>query len=57
MATQIARWKLGGKTLTMEDIVIMRAAEDVLADGIPHKVTTLQINGKKFDPNIPTMGY
>lgn len=57
MAAQIARWKLGGSALTMNDVAIMQAAEDVLASEIPRTVEPLRINGKTFDPNIPTAGH
>ena len=57
MATQIARWGLGGDTLTMDDSTIIAAAESVLVPGLEVKGKHLSINGVDFDPLAPTRGY
>ncbi|MDN6246000.1 ABC transporter substrate-binding protein [Corynebacterium casei] len=57
MATQIARWGLGGDTLTMDDATIIKAAQSVLAPGLSVSGERLSINGVDFDPLAPTRGY
>lgn len=57
MATQIARWGLGGDTLTMDDATIIKAAQSVLAPGLSVSSERLSINGVDFDPLAPTRGY
>ncbi|WJZ03209.1 ABC transporter substrate-binding protein [Corynebacterium freiburgense] len=57
MATQIARWKLGGTSIVMEDSTLIRLADSVLPEGIAAGGETATINGKEFNPNIPTAGY
>lgn len=57
MATQIARWGLGGDTLMMEDSSIIKAAQSVLAPGLSVSPEHLSINGVDFDPLAPTRGY
>ncbi|WP_225868424.1 ABC transporter substrate-binding protein [Corynebacterium casei] len=57
MATQIARWGLGGDTLTMDDSTIIAAAESVLVPGLEVTGEHLSINGVDFDPLAPTRGY
>ncbi|NWO08500.1 MAG: hypothetical protein HLX50_23175 [Alteromonadaceae bacterium] len=57
MATQIARWGLGGDTLTMDDATIIKAAQSVLAPGLSVSSERLSINGVDFDPLTPTRGY
>lgn len=57
MATQIARWGLGGDTLMMEDSSIIKASESVLVPGLSVTGGNLNINGVDFDPLAPTRGY
>ena len=52
MATQIARWGLGGDTLMMEDSSIIKASESVLVPGLSVTGGNLNINGVDFDPLI-----
>lgn len=57
MAAQIARWGLGGDTLTMDDDRIIEAAQSVLVPGLSVTDGALEINGAEFDPLAPTAGY
>ena len=57
MATQSARWGLGGDTLTMDDSTIIAAAQSVLVPGLEVTGEHLSINGVDFDPLAPTRGY
>lgn len=57
MATQMARWGLGGDTLTMDDSSIIAAARSVLVPGLALSGEHLSINGVDFDPFAPTRGY
>lgn len=57
MAAQIARWGLGGDTLTMDDDRIIEAAQSVLVPGLSVTDGALEINGAEFDPLAPTVGY
>ena len=57
MATQIARWNLGGQRLVMDDPTLIRLADSVLPESSTRSGTSLSINGRVFDPNLPTHNY
>lgn len=57
MATQIARWNLGGTALTMDDPTLIRATDAVLPDDVSVNGVPTTVNGRAFDPNIPTFNY
>lgn len=63
MATQIARWDLGGNAITMDDAALIRLADSVLpatppaAGPQPLRSDRIVVNGREFDPNLPTLGY
>lgn len=57
MAAQIARWDLGGTALTMDDDVLLAAAESVLPPEADRSTDPVDINGRIFDPLKPTAGY
>ena len=57
MATQIARWKLGGDALIMDDPTLIKFADSVLPADIGHGSESITVNGREFNPNIPTIGY
>lgn len=57
MATQLARWNLGGDTLTMDDPTLIHLADSVLPDDVPRGGDPVTINGRVFDAHTPTAGY
>lgn len=57
MATQMARWGLGGEGVLFDDHSIRTAAERVLPAEAGRSEATLMINGQEFDPRHPTAGY
>lgn len=57
MATQIARWGLGGDVLTMDDSTIINAAQSVLTPGLSVTGEHLNIISADFAPVTPTSGY
>lgn len=57
MATQLARWGLGGGVLTMDDATLIDAADSVLPSDVPRQGAAARINDHLFDPAQPTAGY
>ena len=57
MATQLARWNLGGDALTMDDPTLIHLADSVLPDDGPRGGDPVTINGRVFDAHTPTAGY
>lgn len=57
MATQLARWDLGGTALTMDDETLIREAQAVLPPDADESTEPVHINGAPFDPQRPTAGY
>lgn len=57
MATQLARWGLGGGVLTMDDATLIAAADSVLPSDVPRQGAAARINDHLFDPAQPTAGY
>lgn len=57
MATQLARWNLGGDSLRLDNKVLHDAAQSVLPREADMSMSPLHINGKVFDPANPTAGY
>lgn len=57
MATQIARWGLGGQALVMDDATLIREARDILPPDVHRAAEPVRINGQLFDPAHPTAGY
>lgn len=57
MATQLARWNLGGDALTMDDPTLIHLADSVLPDDVPRGGDPVTINGRVFDAHTPTAGY
>lgn len=57
MATQIARWGLGGQALVMDDATLIHEAHDVLPADLDRSAEPVEINGRLFDPAHPTAGY
>lgn len=55
MSAQIARFDLGGNTLTWDDTSIRNAANDVLPRDADRSLKPVSINGRIFDPNRPTL--
>ncbi|APT89412.1 nitrate ABC transporter substrate-binding protein [Corynebacterium frankenforstense DSM 45800] len=57
MATQIARFGLGGGALELDDAAVAAVTDSVLpADG-DRDLTPVEINGTRFDPARPTAAY
>ncbi|SQG63679.1 nitrate transport protein [Corynebacterium renale] len=57
MATQIARFGLGGEGLPFEDAAITGVAKQVLIDGADLSTRPITVNGAAFDPAAPTATY
>lgn len=57
MATQLARWNLGGDALTMDDATIIDATDAVLPADVSRRGAPARINDHLFDPTRPTAGY
>lgn len=57
MATQLARWNLGGHSLRLDDTLLHDATRSVLPREADMNMNPLLINGMSFDPTNPTAGY
>lgn len=57
MAAQLARFDLGGDTLTWDDETIIAAARGVLPTDADDAAEPVTINGHLFDPAHPTASY
>lgn len=57
MATQLARWGLGGNAMQMDDGGLLEVTKSVLPREADLNTDSVVINGRTFDPLRPTAGY